>query len=236
MTTAFAHIDLGRMSYAEAYERQVAVHAEVLANRDEGKLPAGVILSVEHPAVITVSRRPDAAGHLLVSKEFLAAQGIEVAETDRGGDITYHGPGQLVVYPIVDLNRVHLGLHDYMRLLEQAVIDACGVFGIEGRRDPGATGVWVQRDEQLAKVAAFGVRVRRWVSMHGLAVNVTTDLRHFSFIVPCGLVGRPVTSLAEILGGGREVNLDVVRGEVVGRLQRAFEERLRAREQSTSAT
>lgn len=229
----FPHVDLGRLSYADAYEQQTRFHAEVLANRDEAGLPAGVILSVEHPAVITVSRRPAAANHLLASRDFLAAQGIAVEETDRGGDITYHGPGQLVVYPIIDLNRVHLGLHDYMRLLEQVVIETCDVFGVEGRRDAGATGVWVQRgeqvDSQLAKVAAFGVRVRRWVSMHGLAINVTTNLQHFSYIVPCGLAGRPVTSLMELLGE-KTPGFDEVRREVVGRLQKALSERLAARE------
>ncbi len=223
----FPHIDLGTLSYAEAYEEQTRRHAEVLANRESGSLPAGFVLSVEHPPVITISRRPSAASHLIASREYLASQGICVEETDRGGDITYHGPGQLVVYPIIDLNRVNLGLHDYMRLLEQAVIDTCERFGVSGHRDPGATGVWVDHSSQLAKVAAFGVRVRRWISMHGLALNVSTNLEHFKHIVPCGLAGRPVTSLEELMGG-RGPTFEEAKREVVGRLQRMLVERLDA--------
>src|SRR5262249_23731675 len=160
---------------------------------------------VEHdPPVITVT--PRAGVNLLASPEALAAAGIEVEETDRGGDITYHGPGQLVVYPILDLNLLKLRLHEYMRMLAAAVIDTCAAFGVRARRDVCATGVWVPRGDADAsngtcgsltdaKICAMGVRVRRWVTMHGLALNVTTDLSHFSHIVPCGLVGRPVTSL-----------------------------------------
>lgn len=229
----FVHIDLGPLSYAEAYQRQTEHHVAVLANRESNAFPAGIILTVEHPPVITISRRPNATTHLLASRDFLASQGIAVEETDRGGDITYHGPGQLVVYPIIDLNRVHLGLHDYMRLLEQVVIDTCETYGVIGHRDPGATGVWVQHNNQLAKVAAFGVRVRRWVSMHGLALNVTTNLQHFSYIVPCGLAGRPVTSLQQLLTNHTPA-MEAVRSEVVHRLQRAFQERLAARQKANA--
>ncbi|QKK09243.1 MAG: lipoyl(octanoyl) transferase LipB [Planctomycetota bacterium] len=125
-----------------------------------------------------------------------------------GGDITYHGPGQLVAYPILDLNVLMLRLHDYMRLLEQSVIDTLAGFGVEGQRDPEATGVWVELaryqpaapEGRLAKIAAMGVRVRRWVSMHGLSLNVDPDPAHFRLIVPCGLAGRPVTTLRALLG------------------------------------
>ncbi len=144
-----------------------------------------------------------------------------MAETDRGGDITYHGPGQLVVYPILDLNVLNLGLHDYMRMLESSIIESCRAFGVAAAREPGATGVWVPGSArgagQAAKICAMGVRVRRWVSMHGLALNVTTDLSHFGMIVPCGLVGRAVTSLwAEV--GERCPAMEVVKREVVARL------------------
>ncbi len=198
-------IDLGRMSYADAYALQQSHHAEVLALRDnpESLDPPGRILLVEHdPPVVTISQRTDARQHLIATPELLARHGVTVAETDRGGDITYHGPGQLVAYPIIDLNAHRLRLHDYMRLLEDAVIDTLGAFGVTGQRDPGATGVWVRPspDAPTAKVCAMGVRVRRWVSMHGLALNVTTNLDHFKLIVPCGLAGRPVTSLRELLG------------------------------------
>jgi lipoyl(octanoyl) transferase len=153
-----------------------------------------------------------------------ARAGVTVAETDRGGDITYHGPGQQVVYPILDLNHLGLRLHQYMRLLEQVVIDTLAHFDIHAERDCGATGVWVpprgatarggapprssaSEDGTLdlppppaAKICAMGVRVKRWISMHGLALNVATNLQHFQLIVPCGLAGRPVTSMAALLG------------------------------------
>jgi lipoyl(octanoyl) transferase len=198
--TALRHIDLARMGYREAYDLQCLHLEEVLAARAAGTPEWGRVLLVEHDPVVTISGRKGADANLIASPEALAAAGVAVEKTDRGGDITYHGPGQLVAYPILDLNALGLNLHAYMRLLEQAVIDTCEVFGIEGRRDPRATGVWVEHDGVTAKVAAMGVRVRRWVSMHGLALNVTTDLRHFQLIVPCGLVGRPVTSLAQFLG------------------------------------
>lgn len=207
-------IDLGRMGYAEAYAMQVAHHEEVLAAREAGgsggespqTSDPGRILLVEHdPPVITVSRRQGVENHLLAGREVLAGMGVEFQETDRGGDITYHGPGQLVVYPILDLNRYRLRLHDYMRLLEQVVIDTATGFGVVAERDPPpnpATGVWVPGSVlgSPAKLCAMGVRIRRWVSMHGLAINVTTNLDHFRLIVPCGLAGRPVTSLQRELG------------------------------------
>jgi lipoyl(octanoyl) transferase len=192
------------MAYREAYRAQCDHVEEVLASREAGTPEPGRILIVEHDPVITISRRQGAGGNLLASPELLARHGIAIEKTDRGGDITYHGPGQLVVYPILDLNAHNLGLHAYMRLLEQAVIDTCASFRIPAHRDPGATGVWVSPEgigltpgpgPDDAKICALGVRVRKWVSMHGLALNVRTNLGHFGMIVPCGLAGRPVTSL-----------------------------------------
>jgi len=207
-THSLPGIDLGVISYADAYRVQLDHHAEVLASRDDAAAPPGVLLFLEHHPVITVTRRPDAAGHVLAPPEALAAEGIELAETDRGGDVTYHGPGQLVCYPIVDLKRLGLGLHEYIRALEAAVIDTVAHFGIIGRRDPTATGVWVPGDPDAgepggrvdAKICAIGVRVRRWITLHGLALNVRTNLDHFTRIVPCGLAGRPVTSMGRQLG------------------------------------
>lgn len=197
-------IDLGRMRYGPALEAQRAHLEGVLAAREAGggEGEVGRILTVEHDPVITVTRRPGVAEHLLASPELLEKQGVEVHETDRGGDITYHGPGQQVVYPIIDLKRTGLRVIEYIRLLEQAVIDTIAPLGLEGRRDPEATGVWVTPREggPPAKVCAIGVRVRKWVTLHGLAVNVRTDLSHFGLIVPCGLAGRPVTSLERELG------------------------------------
>ncbi|MEM8835626.1 MAG: lipoyl(octanoyl) transferase LipB [Planctomycetota bacterium] len=187
--------DLGSLPYRHAYEIQLERHAEVMRARESGAPLLGTVLLLEHdPPVITISRRPDARSHLLASDADLRQAGVEVEATDRGGDITYHGPGQLVAYPIIDLNRAGLRIHAYMRLLEESAIRTLRDFGLRGVRDDGATGVWVDG----RKVCAVGVRVRRWISMHGLALNVTTDLRHFDLIVPCGLAGREVTSIERL--------------------------------------
>jgi lipoyl(octanoyl) transferase len=211
--------DLGRLSYGDAYERQRALQEEVLAGRHVEGTPMGHLLLLEHdPPVITISRRPEARSHLVAGPELLRSHGIEVAETDRGGDITYHGPGQLVAYVIIDLNRLGLNLRSFMRWLEQIVIDTAARFGVVGHRDHCATGVWVTTGETSgpseasegestacgmggdAKLCAMGVRVSRWVSMHGLALNVHPNMDHFGLIVPCGLAGRRVTSMHELLG------------------------------------
>ena len=193
--------DLGRMSYACALELQRAAHAEVLAARaNRGQMQ---LLLVEHdPQVITVSRRPDAAKNVLVSPQRLAQLGVECVETDRGGDVTWHGPGQLVAYPILDLERMGLRIHGYMRLLEETVIEVLADMGVAAHRDAKATGVWVRAKDQPGdlKICAMGVRVSRWVCMHGLALNVNPDLDAFNLIVPCGLTERGVTSMRECLG------------------------------------
>jgi lipoyl(octanoyl) transferase len=195
--------DLGRLAYEPAFAAQQVAHARVLDARERGAAAIGELLLVEHDPVVTISNRVGAEANLLATPALLERHGVGVARTDRGGDITYHGPGQLVAYPILDLNVLNLGLHEYMRLLEESVIRTCAHFGVATMRDPTATGVWTVRDGMpLAKIAAMGVRVRRWVSMHGLALNVATNLEHFNLIVPCGLVGRPVTSLQRELGGG----------------------------------
>ncbi len=202
-------IELGRMDYAAALGEQQRVHAAVLA----GEAPP-TVLFVEHDPVITIGRHPGAAEHLLADQQQLARQGVTVHRTDRGGDITYHGPGQMVAYPIIRLNDLGLNVRRYVWTLEQAMIETLGAFGIAGRRDPCAIGVWVGGADDRAgtdpsahrcgsggaKLAAIGVRVRRWVTMHGLALNVTTNLDHFKLIVPCGLADRPVTSMAQWLG------------------------------------
>lgn len=195
-------VDLGRMPYAKAFEAQQSHYEAILASRETAHPITGRLLLVEHDPVVTVTRRPEAADHLIASPEHLARLGIDIAQTNRGGDITYHGPGQLVVYPIIDLNALGLRLHEYMRRLEQAVINTIAQYGLEGIRDAGATGVWVQSDAEVpaAKICAMGVRVQRWITLHGLALNVTTNLSHFGTIVPCGLAGRPVTSLEHELG------------------------------------
>ena len=205
-------VDLGRISYEQAYARKVDALEAVLRGRESGQPIAGTVFLLEHdPPVITVSKRRGAGKHLLATGEMLDRAGVEVVETDRGGDITYHGPGQLVVYAILDLNALGLNLHAYMRLLEQVAIDTCARFGIATGRDASATGVWTNANsgdtgdggiDGGGKICALGVRVRRWVSMHGLALNVDPDMGHFDLIVPCGLHGRRVTSMAQELGEG----------------------------------
>jgi len=213
---AFEVMDLGRMKYARA----LAVQREINRAVSQGENGAVKLLLVEHEPVITVTHRQDAWDHLLATPAKLEELGIDVQVTDRGGDVTYHGPGQLVAYPILKLKPLGLNLGSYMRLLEQIVIDVLDVFGIVGERDKAATGVWVRVGDQgsgigvrgsdqtldprpqtqLAKVCALGVRIRKNTTMHGLAINVTTNLEHFKTIDPCGLGGRPVTSLLELLG------------------------------------
>ena len=200
MHTGVTIEDLGRIGYAEAYAVQQQRHAAVVESRSAESQLLGSLLLVEHNPVVTVTRRPDAASHIVASEQLLAQQGVEVVETDRGGDVTYHGPGQLVVYPIVDLNLMNCRIVEYLRVLEEIVIETLGAFGIVGERDEGATGVWVRSGDQSAKVCAMGVRVRRWVTMHGLALNIDPDLAHFQLIVPCGLHGRAVTSMRVLLG------------------------------------
>ena len=197
-------IDAGVLAYQPAWDLQLQAHEQVL----NGKLPLGAIILLEHPPVVTIGRRPDAQRHLLASPKLLQARGVEVAETDRGGDVTFHGPGQLVAYPVIPLNSYRFNLHSYMRFLEEVVIGTLAGFAVEALRDPSptpATGVWVREpvsgaDGRLAKICALGIKVRRWVSFHGLALNVSTDLSYFDLINPCGL-SRPVTSMQRVLGG-----------------------------------
>ncbi|MSR29083.1 MAG: lipoyl(octanoyl) transferase [Phycisphaerales bacterium] len=219
-------VDLGRISYASAYEIQRQAHERVVAARIELQSPrmrgesAGTVYLLEHdPPVVTVSRRSGAAEHVLASPERLAQLGVELVETDRGGDVTWHGPGQVVAYLILDLNRLGLRIHGYLRLLEGAVIATVAEFGLEGRRDPSATGVWIGD----GKVCAMGVRLSRWVSMHGIALNVDPDLSQFGLIVPCGLVGRSVTSLRRELGD-RCPTVDEAKSALRERLSAAIKE------------
>jgi lipoate-protein ligase B len=187
--------DLGHLSYTQAWKLQEAAHEQVLAGGAEQ------IFLVEHPPVITYGRRPGVDKHLLASAEQLNQLGVEIVQSDRGGDITFHGPGQLVVYPIIRLADHRLSVSGYVHLLEGIIIEALAAFGVPGNTEPAAVGVWTASQNcSPAKVCAIGVRIRRGVTLHGLALNVTTDLRYFDLIVPCGLTNRPVTSLQKLLG------------------------------------
>lgn len=180
----------GVVKYAEALGLQQAR----VAARKAGSIPDTLLL-LEHPHVYTLGRNAQPR-NLLFSAERLAQLGAEVFETDRGGDVTYHGPGQLVGYPIFDLKRHQRDLGWYMRSLEEVFIHVAETFGIAAERNPQATGVWVGND----KLVAMGVHVSRWVTSHGFAFNVNTDLAYFEWIVPCGLHGKGVTSLEKLLG------------------------------------
>ncbi|MCX8117154.1 MAG: lipoyl(octanoyl) transferase LipB [Desulfobacterota bacterium] len=182
-------VDLGLMAYGEAWDLQ----HRLWSMRVEGRLP-DLLLLLEHPHVITLGRRGDLA-HLLVSPEVLEALGIPVFHTDRGGDVTYHGPGQLVAYPIFGLRHYGYRLHPYVSQLEEVVLAVLRDFGIDGKRDPSHRGVWVGGE----KIASVGVAIKRWVSLHGLALNYETDLKYFNLIHPCGLEGQGMTSMAKIL-------------------------------------
>ena len=197
-------IDVGRMGYARALELQ----HDLVERRKRGEIPDQFLI-VEHPHVVTMGRN----GHMenvLASPEILERSGIELHYTDRGGDVTYHGPGQIVGYPIFDLREWKRDVVAYLRALEQVLIEALAEFGIHGERQPGATGVWVDG----AKVAAIGVHISRWVTSHGFALNLDTVLDYFKYIVPCGLT-QPVTSL-------RVLGCHASRAEVTTSVARAF--------------
>ena len=196
--------DLGRIGYADA----LAIQEDLVAGRKRGEV-GDHLLFVEHPHVITIGRN----GHmenLLATGEILSRSGISFHQINRGGDVTYHGPGQIVGYPIIDLREWKRDVVAYVRTLEQVIIDAIAGFGICGGREPGATGVWVDGK----KIAAIGVHISRWVTSHGFALNVSTDLSYFQYIVPCGLT-KPVTSM-------RELGCDAARADVIAALADKF--------------
>ena len=186
----FLTVDLGLLGYTQAY----ALQKRVVAARKAGAVE-DVLLLCEHAHVITLGRNGKLE-NLLASERVLRQKGVEFHATDRGGDITYHGPGQIVGYPILNLGAIRRDIVWYVRTLEEAMIRATAEFGITAEREPGRTGVWVQ----AGKLAAIGVHISRWVSSHGFAYNVSTDLRNFDLIVPCGMADRQATSLEKLLG------------------------------------
>jgi lipoyl(octanoyl) transferase len=206
----FIHLlSLGRVPYAEA----LAIQQRVIAARKQN-LIGDTLLLLEHPPVITLGRNASRA-NILASDEWLASRGVEVHEVNRGGDVTYHGPGQLIGYPIVDLRGEwpgkrgpHLGPVDFVRLVEEALIRTCADFGVMAKRVPKCTGVWTYSEMCEKKLAAIGVHVSQAVTSHGFALNVTTDLRDFDWIVPCGIKNRGVTSLEQEAEPNREPTMD----------------------------
>ena len=196
---------LGRVDYADALTMQRALVEERRAERVRD-----LLLLVEHPPVITLGVKGDGGrSHITADQATLDALGIGVFEAGRGGDVTYHGPGQIVAYPILDLRPDRCDVHRYVRDIEEVMIRLCASYGVTAGRVAGLTGVWVGD----AKIGAIGIRVSRWITSHGLAFNVTTDLSHFGLIVPCGIGHRGVTSLARATG--RPVDLDEVQNRLV---------------------
>ncbi len=192
--TSCLTIDLGLIGYAEAWSLQ----KRLVAARKAGAIE-DVLLLCEHPHVITLGRNGKRE-NLLASESVLRQKGVEFHATDRGGDITYHGPGQIVGYPILNLSAIRRDVVWYVRLLEEVMIRATAEFGLSAERVAGKTGIWVRSGEEEEKLAAIGVHISRWVTSHGFAYNVATDLRYFDLIVPCGIAGRRATSLERLLG------------------------------------
>ena len=194
------------------YQRALDLQRELVERRKRGEIPDQLLL-LEHPDVITlgVKTRNDRS-HVLESEASLAARGVALFETGRGGDVTYHGPGQLVGYPILDLKPDRCDVHRYVRDLEEVLIRAVATFDIAAGRVPGLTGIWVGAGDRQAKLAAIGVRISRWVTSHGFALNVNTDLSQFGLIVPCGITDKGVTSMERELG--RRVPMDEVMNAV----------------------
>ena len=199
-------LDLGFKPYAESLTIQEDYFNQIIdlkrsnRNKERQDLTDNYLLWVEHPPVFTLGKSGKIE-HLLVDQAALEQKGIQFFKTNRGGDITFHGPGQLVAYPIFDLDNFYTDIHKYLRFLEEAIIITLEEFGLSATRSPGETGVWLDEGTPFArKICAMGVRASRWVTMHGLALNLNTDLSYFDHIVPCGIQGKGVTSLAKELG------------------------------------
>jgi lipoyl(octanoyl) transferase len=221
--------DLGSWTYQRAWDFQESIFNEVVARKSANrKLSEGeqvpthdTLLFVEHPHVYTLGKSGDFS-NLLADDERLKAIGAEFFRTNRGGDITYHGPGQLVGYPILDLDEYFTDIHRYLRTLEEVIIATLADYGLSGDRSPGETGVWLDVGTPFArKICAMGVRASRWVTMHGWAFNLNTDLRYFEYIIPCGIKDKAVTSLQRELG--RTIDEAEAKARVAGHFARLFE-------------
>ena len=222
-------VDLHTSPYQETWDLQEKLMAHIasikLGNRN--KEEAGIVetpnylLFCEHPHVYTLGKSGDAS-HLLMQESFLHTIGASFYKINRGGDITYHGPGQLVGYPIFDLENFFTDIHLYLRMLEEAIIRTCTEYGLVAGRIEGLTGVWINpASEDTRKICAFGVKASRWISMHGFAFNVQPDLSYFGHIVPCGIATKGVTSLSEELG--RKITMEEVKPKVLAHLQELFQ-------------
>jgi lipoyl(octanoyl) transferase len=209
-------INLGLIDYQDAWNYQTSLFEKVLGVKSENRslpqnqqrLTENFLLFCQHPHVYTLGKSGK-EDNLLMKTDELKGIGATYYHINRGGDITYHGPGQIVGYPIIDLENFFTDIHKYMRLLEEAVIQTIGEFGVSAGRIPGLTGVWINPDNAASarKICALGVKTSRWVTMHGFALNVNTDLNYFSHIVPCGINDKAVTSLQKELGSPLDMNV-----------------------------
>ena len=219
--------DLGLIDYKQCWDFQEELFAEILAvkssNRKENKTIStkNHLIFCEHPHVYTLGKSGDEK-NLLVNEDYLKSRGATFHKINRGGDITYHGPGQIVGYPILDLDNFFTDIHKYLRFLEEAVILTLKEYGLASERSPGETGVWFDVGTSKArKICALGVKSSRWVTMHGFAFNVNSDLSYFGNIIPCGITDKSVTSLQKELG--KELNMDEVRNKLKTHLVELFE-------------
>ena len=226
-----AVIDLGHSPYKEALTIQEKLFNHIISlkrkNRTNGKhqLTNNYLLWVEHAPVFTLGKSGKSE-HLLLDKKGLKEKGIEYFVSNRGGDITYHGPGQIVGYPIFDLDNFFTDIHKYLRFLEQAVINTLSEYDIKASISNGETGVWLDAETPFArKICALGVRASRWVTMHGFALNVTTDLSYFDHIIPCGIQGKGVTSMAKELG--KKISMKEVQDKLKHHLALLFDARFK---------
>ena len=221
--------DLGLTPYQEAWDIQQSIFdvtvAQKVANRklpEEEQTPTkSEFLFVEHPHVYTLGKSGDAS-NMLLDEETLKQKGASFVKVNRGGDITYHGPGQIVGYPILDLDHFFTDIHLYLRKLEDVIIDTIAEYGIKGERSEGETGVWLDVEKPTArKICAMGVRTSRWVTMHGFALNVNSNLAYFDYIIPCGIKGKAVASMNAELG--KEIDTEEVKGKIKKHFERIFE-------------
>lgn len=216
MTDNLSFIDWGLIPYDQSWERQTELFDSIIAAKLAGQPYQNEVIFCEHPHVYTLGRSGK-ENNMLLGEEQLKAINATLYHIDRGGDITYHGPGQLVCYPILNLEQFKLGLKEYIHLLEEAIIRVCASYGIQAGRLEKATGVWLDGHKSTArKICAMGVRSSRYVTMHGLALNVNTDLRYFSYINPCGFMDKGVTSLQKELG--YELSMDEVKEKLKDQL------------------
>lgn len=233
-----AFADLGRMGYRAAWDLQERLLQQNLSVKKEGAAPSSgtrhFLLFVEHPAVYTLGKSGKLE-HVLINEQQRAEKGIEFFHTNRGGDITFHGPGQVVGYPILDLEKFYTDIGRYLRSLEEVVIRTLDEYGIKGGRSAGETGVWIDAGKAGAerKICAMGVRCSRWVTMHGFAFNVNTNLEYFNHIIPCGIKDKKVSSLQRELG--REVSMEEVKEKLKRNFETVFETKLTDQQPAAAA-